>query len=240
MFFYIEIRPRFHLLSIIEMESDMKTRKRIGWANKRSLHANASDPDIEFHEFVPALAKHPNVSPELLTELYHLLRSADWGKEAALAVLTIARANKNLIAEILKDFPDVVSEDSYSCGPEETSYPVLLAKNPSTPRRIVGQLVGSPFYMVRERVASRSDLSQSVMKKLAHDKNRHVRQCLAGNPGVPSSILAILAKDVEASVRFKVAVHPNASTENLSQLSADQVEEIRFAAVASDLNDVLL
>jgi len=49
-----------------------------------------------------------------------------------------------------------------------------------------------------------------------------------------------LAKDVEASVRFKVAVHPNASTENLSQLSADQVEEIRFAAVASDLNDVLL
>jgi len=190
MFFYIAIRLRFHLLSIIEMGSDMKTRKRIGWSDKRSLHANASAPDLTFEEFVLGLAKHPNVSPDLLTELYHLLRSADWGKRAAVAVLTIGRANKKLIAEILKDFPDMESEAYYSwCGPEETSYPVLLAKNPSTPRRIVGQLVGSPFYMVRERVASRSDLSLSVMKKLAHDKNRHVRQCLAGNTSVPSSIL---------------------------------------------------
>ncbi len=218
----------------------MKTRKKIGWANKRSLHANASDPDIEFYEFVPALAKHPNVSPELLTELYHLLRSADWGEMAAFAVLTIARANKALITEILKDFPYVESDDSQFDHPEETSYSVLLAKNPSTPRRIVGLLAVSPFYMVRERVASRSDLSLSVMKKLAHDKNRHVRQCLAGNPGVPSSILAILAKDVEASVRLKVAVHPNASAQLLRQLSTDPVDEIRFAVVAADLNDVLL
>ncbi len=174
------------------------------------------------------VARNPVAKAEVLKKVYELLR--DESPEAAAAsIFRNKNAPTSLIEEILTETENALLERDIDY-PGETSIAVLLAKNPNTPAAWVELLATSKFYMVREQVAARMDLSQPMMVSLATDPVRHVREILASNPTICPGAASILVQDHELAVRFKLATNPNVSEAVLQLLAAVEDPTVRFAA----------
>jgi hypothetical protein len=184
-------------------------------------------------QYAQIVAKNPVADSFLLRTAYQALKVEGHTIFAACTVLHNVNVESDFISEIYSDFPDIHTEedDDY---PNENCYPVLLAKHHATPFELVLKLSDSPYYLVRECLAARSDLLPTVEKKLVQDPIRHVRQILASNSEICAASLGHLAKDEDATIRMKVALHSNATSQTLQLLKSDPVELVRIAAQSAN------
>ena len=189
------------------------------------LRKLASEDD----ELAMLVARNHNAGPDLLADIYSQLRSNDYGLTAGCTVLESGRANSELVRRVIADFPDI-NEERDEDYPGETSYGVLLSQHQHTPLEVLDQLADSPYYLVREELARRTDLRSSISTKLANDGSRWVRQVLSGNPNLSIAELQILAIDTEPAIRFKVTQHPCASEPLLRLLAKDSVSIVAMSA----------
>ena len=180
-------------------------------------------------EYAEIVAKNTTTGPDLLKNIYSLLRKVDSQISAACSVLGSPSADAGFITEIFKETKDIF-EDRDVDYPEQTSFQVLLSKHQNASSEIIEALLHSPYYMVREKLAARSDLPVEMAEKLAQDESRHVREILAGNKYVSDGVLNILVSDLEPSVRFNLALNPTTSSAAILQLMKDSNETIRFVA----------
>jgi hypothetical protein len=101
-----------------------------------------------------------------------------------------------------------------------------LAENPKTPEHALGNVTAGATETVREAVAGRADLPDTLAHQLLEDSTR-VRRALAANPQVPASVLRSLAVDTDDSIRANVAANPSAPFEILAQLASDDIAWVR-------------
>lgn len=187
------------------------------------------EKDLEYSNLI---AKNPVADIVVLRKIYELLKEELSPLSAASKVLCSPNIDDALISEVIKDSPQLEPEGDVDY-PENTCYPVLLAKHPKTPIECIVKLAQSPWYMVREKVAGRADLTQDVMDILVRDNICHVRHILAANPYVSSSILDLLANDKDPTTRLKVVLNPNVSIQTIKLLSKDVNEIVGLAALSS-------
>lgn len=184
-------------------------------------------------QFAQIAAKNPVADLFLLRMAYQALKDEGHTIFAACIVLNNHNVDSDFISEIYSDFPEIHTEEDEDY-PNENCYSVLLAKNQATPYALLLKLSDSPYYLVRECLAARSDLLPEIEEKLAHDPIRHVRQILASNPKICVASLAHLARDEDATIRLKVALNPNATSQTLQLLESDPVELVRISAQSSN------
>jgi hypothetical protein len=229
-FYPCRIRAKLPLIWVETMTTKNERLACSPGTSEEKLWAIAQDDD-EIAELVGA---NPAAGPNLLDRLYSHMSSESFNvKAAANAVLLNGRAGPELVARVLIDLPDVVKpswEGRDVNYPEETDLQVLLAKHPSTPADAIVQLAASPLYMVRERVAMRSDLSPDLYQLLSKDAVNHVRRNVAANVGTPPQVLDELCQDVDPSVRFRVALNEVTSNVTFERLEQDAFEPVRLAA----------
>jgi hypothetical protein len=181
-------------------------------------------------EYCILITKNPAADIVVINKIYEVLKEELSSLNAASKVLQSPNIDSNLIAKICADSPELEPEGDVDY-PENTCYPVLLAKHPKTPSEFIPKLAHSPWYMVRERVAGRADLTQEVMDILAQDSISHVRHILAANDCVSAITLDLLANDKDSTTRLKVALNPNVSSQTIQKLRLDSEEIVRFAAL---------
>lgn len=179
--------------------------------------------------YAEIVAHNTAAGSDLLRKIYVLLSAADSPISAACSVLGNPSTDIGFITEIFKEFEDIF-EDRDVDYPEQTSFQVLLSKHQNISSEIIETLWKSPYYMVRERLAARTDLPAKIAEKLAKDESRHVREILAGNKYVTDEVLNILVSDIEPSIRLKLALNPKTSSVAIRQLMEDSNQTIRFAA----------
>jgi hypothetical protein len=179
--------------------------------------------------YAEIVAHNTAAGSDLLRKIYALLSEVDSPISAACLVLGNPSTDIGLITEIFKEVKDIF-EDRDVDYPEQTSFQVLLSKHQNVSSEIIEVLSDSPYYMVRERLAARTDLTAKIAEKLAKDGSRHVREILAGNKYVTEEVLDILVSDVEPSIRLKLALNPTTSSGAILLLVEDSNKTIRLAA----------
>jgi hypothetical protein len=184
------------------------------------------------YEYCMLIVKNTSANIMVLRKIYDVLKEVLSPLSAASKVLSNPNVDDALISEIINNSPELEPEGDVDY-PENTCYPVLLAKHTKTPIESIVKLAQSPWYMVREKVAGRDDLTQEVMDILVRDNICHVRHILAANPYVSSSILDLLANDKDPTTRLKVVLNPNVSIQTIKLLSKDVNEIVCLAALSS-------
>lgn len=196
---------------------------------ERDLLLELVEKDSEYAEIV---AKNPSADLDILKRIYEILSQETLPVLAASSVLQNKNVDADFIRYLSNECPQIHTEED-SDYPEENCYPVLLAKHLATPIEILSELVKSPFYMVRERLAARPDLPSEIATTLATDPICHVRRILAANAYTTFPILDILANDEDMVTRLKVALNSSTSLESLNALSRDIEDTIKFAAITN-------
>lgn len=181
------------------------------------------------YEYSTLIAKNPAADIVVIQKIYDVLKEEYSPLNAASKVLQSPNIDSNFIAKVCADSPELEPEGDVNY-PEDTCYPVLLAKHPETPSELIPKLAHSLWYMVRERVAGRDGLTQEVSELLAHDNISHVRRILAANVCVSAITLDVLANDEDSTTRLNVALNPNTSSKAIQKLSLDLNEFVRLAA----------
>lgn len=184
------------------------------------------------YEYSSLIAENPAADIVVIKKIYEVLKEVHSPLNAASKVLLNPNIDSSFIAKICADSPELEPEGDVDY-PEDTCYPVLLAKHPETPSEFITKLAHSPWYMVRERVAGRADLTQEVTDLLARDSIIHVRHILAANPCVSAITLDLLANDDDSTTRLKIALNPNASAQTIQMLSLDLDEVVKLAALTN-------
>ena len=77
-------------------------------------------------------------------------------------------------------------------------------------------------------IASVGDHRAALLKQLASDKHRNVRQAVAGNVSTPVGVLEQLAADKNANVRRAVVENVNTPVGVLERLATDKVSHVRL------------
>lgn len=184
------------------------------------------------YEYSALIAKNPAADIVVIQKIYDVLKEEYSPLNAASTVLRSPNIDSSFIAKVCADSPELEPEGDVDY-PEDTCYPVLLAKHPETPSEFIPKLAHSPWYMVRERVAGRADLTQEVTDLLARDSISHVCHILAANPYVSAITLDLLANDDDSTTRLKVALNPNVSQQAIQKLELDSDEIVRLAALSN-------
>ncbi len=76
-----------------------------------------------------------------------------------------------------------------------------VAKNPSTPIKVLRKLADDKIWNVRYEVAKNPSTPIEVLRKLADDDRWEVRKGVTYNPSTPVEILMKLAEDKDGSVK---------------------------------------
>lgn len=184
------------------------------------------------YDYAAIIAKNPAAGISVLRRIYDVLKAELSAIRAASTVLCSPNIDTQFIIEMCADSPDLEPEGDVD-WPEETCFPVLLAKHPKTPSDVVKKLAMSRWYMVREHIAARPDLPRESAQILARDPIAHVRQILASNPRISDQTIDLLVADEDPTTRMKVALHPNAKAPSIKKLISDPNETVRLAALCS-------
>lgn len=209
-----ELKDERVLSALVEDESAM-VRKAVA-ENPNTLPSDLEQlARDENEEVIFAAVENPNIPTDDFLSFFYYARSVYY---------------PNLYEDskkISKDLP-VLSEFA--------AYMVLksLAHNLKAPKAILAKLseAGDFDYDIRLDVAENPNTSQSVLKKLAQDKDGFMRETVARNKNTPKSVLKSLIKDEVDDVRKAVATNPNISKSDLLRLANDDNTSVRFTAKA--------
>ncbi|MFI1439262.1 hypothetical protein [Streptomyces fructofermentans] len=118
--------------------------------------------------------------------------------------------------------------------------------HPATPVRAVVGFADHPCVLLRERLATRSDLPPEVYRRLAVDSTPRLRAELAGNPAVGEDLMRELASDEHPDVRRALVRNPRIpldlltrsaafrGTDPLPRIESASLEEIETLARSAD------
>ena len=116
-----------------------------------------------------AVAKHPNITPDILTGL---------SLNESVKVREVVASQQKCPLSIL----ETLACDSAVKVKQE------VAANPNTPNHILESFSQSENSAIRTRVASNPNLSTIILKRLANDEKVEVRREVAKNPNTPQNI----------------------------------------------------
>ncbi|WP_135228243.1 hypothetical protein [Deinococcus fonticola] len=153
-----------------------------------------------------AVAAHPNTPAELLGQLaaefpaevlgnlaWPLLRLAQpnllkaWPEAAVIALLRLPQAPEWFRHHAAKS--------------DSLELQVALARHPALSPAEIDQLARHSAWVVRARIAARTDVSAELLHTLAHDPDYGVRLALASRSDLPASSVAALRRDPSHFVR---------------------------------------
>ena len=179
------------------------------------------------------VASNPNTPPLVLEDLAHDEDESvrNWvmkhpNTPEALRQSLSPEANKDeQESDASAQEPSEIEQPPSNQGNEVTESAV--ARNPSTPAKVLETLAVDDDWEVRSEVAGNPSTPAKVLATLAIDDEEEVRIAVAVNPGTPAASLETLARDEEELVRQFVASHPNTPLQVLEILSRDDDEEVR-------------
>jgi Leucine rich repeat variant len=181
------------------------------------------DPEwSDYDRIFASVAKNPNVSVELLTEL------VERGGNVCYAIAE----NPKTPSKFLEQFAHWRNYDMHQA----------LLQNPNTPASVLEILAGESHPKIETRVKAHPNASETAIKivdfvngrpgtpieileKLASDHRVEVRRLVVEHPNTPLSALEKLTQDQEKIIRLLVAHHPSLSSEALEILTSRLVPE---------------
>jgi len=149
------------------------------------LLAAESDPTVLTH-----LARNPNLTPDLLSELLASKRSEL--RSTLISHPNLTRAQWQQLAR--DDVTDVRQ---------------AVAASLQAPLDALTLLIDDPEVAIRVALAQRASLAATTSDRFAQDESAAVRQAVAANPHTPAPLLAQLGQDTRVEVRRAVARNPN-------------------------------
>lgn len=166
------------------------------------------------------IATHPNVSDELLVELFNGCANQPISNQLGYAVASSPNLSLFSVERLVEEY-----WDNPSVG--------FLAFNPNITQELLMKLAASPYEDTRQHVAKSTKTLTPILEKLSQDSWWMIRGAVAQNPNTTATLLDNLARDKSAFIRAYVARNPSTPIELLSRLANDFHHEPRQAAAAN-------
>lgn len=119
-----------------------------------------------------------------------------------------------------------------------TNKQLELARDEKTPNAILSLLAQSPSHDVCAAVAANKSAEPTALRKLATDRQAHVRLAVARNPSADISILHQLADDPDKEVRAEIAYNESADSSILRRFVGDNDAGVRLVIAQHKNADV--
>lgn len=120
--------------------------------------------------------------------------------------------------------------------PEDSELVACLARNPSTPQELLGEIAANHEHPHREHLASNPNTPPDVLTEIfesAHSTSSEIARCVAANASTPTRVLVRLVFEKNHATAAAAAANPSMPQEGLDMLAYAQSAEVR-AAVATN------
>jgi hypothetical protein len=210
------------------------------------------------------LARHPDVTPEMLTKL---------ASNSAPEVRAIVAANvvtpPDLCRTLAQDSqysvraaaarnpstpPDVLATLATD---SDTGIRWMVLNNPALPPNVLAILADDPYDNVRYTVARNHRTSSDTLERLIYNGSPQVQEAVAGNQSTPPHVLRLLGSAGDI-IRYSVARNPSTPVDVLTAIVLDATNtynvrrtaaanpttpvevRVRFLASSTDVADLLM